>query len=549
MKIGRNDPCHCGSGRKFKRCHGSGTTQGSRKPTNVQPIPGYIRDAFLTAEATRLRRERQQGLGKPIISAEIGGTRFVAIGTRLAYSDKFKTFHDFLGEYIKVTLGADWGNRELGKPLEDRHPILQWYQLLCILQREFIKEPGKVHSGPMTGAAAAYLGLAYDLYALDHNAELQRRLVERLKDRDQFPGALYETFVAASMLRAGFNLEFENESDRSTTHCEFTATSKSGGHRYSVEAKHRQPTNGSDAANNKFRLGRLLHKALGKRAKNDRVVFIDINVPDAASENGVPSHLSKALSDLRKFEGRQWPSGEPLPPAYLFVTNFPYQYNLEKSGFRRSVIAEGFQIPDFKGDAAFASLRGALDARDRHLDMFRLADSLLKHSTIPSTFDGNIPEFAFRKAKNRLVVGQVYLVKDNAGIERRGKLTSAAVDEAKRLAWGVYSLENGQQVIATSPMSDAEIQAYRQYPDTFFGTLMLGAKRSKTPIDLYDFFFSSYQHTPKERLLEFLASAPDQERLKKLSQQDLAKYCCEWFTYGVLKLDPPRCHDQSTRLQ
>ena len=21
-KIGRNDPCHCGSGRKFKKCHG-----------------------------------------------------------------------------------------------------------------------------------------------------------------------------------------------------------------------------------------------------------------------------------------------------------------------------------------------------------------------------------------------------------------------------------------------------------------------------------------------------------------------------------------------
>jgi hypothetical protein len=263
-------------------------------------------------------------------------------------------------------------------------------------------------------------------------------------------------------------------------------------------------------------------------------------VPDAASENEVPSYLSKALSDLRKFEGRLWANGEPLPPAYLFVTNFPYQYNLEKSSFRRSVIAEGFQIPDFKGDAAFSSLRGALDSRDEHSDMFRLAASLLEHSTAPSTFDGKIPEFAFGDAKNRLVVGQVYLVKDNAGIERRGKLTSAVVDEVKRLAWGVYSLENGQQVIATSPMSDAEIQAYRQYPDTFFGTLLPGAKRSKTPIDLYDFFFSSYQHTPKERLLEFLAGAPDLERLKKLSQEELAKYCCEWFTYGVLKLHPSR---------
>jgi preprotein translocase subunit SecA len=22
LKIGRNDPCHCGSGKKFKNCHG-----------------------------------------------------------------------------------------------------------------------------------------------------------------------------------------------------------------------------------------------------------------------------------------------------------------------------------------------------------------------------------------------------------------------------------------------------------------------------------------------------------------------------------------------
>jgi hypothetical protein len=67
-----------------------------------------------------------------------------------------------------------------------------------------------------------------------------------------------------------------------------------------------------------------------------------------------------------------------------------------------------------------------------------------------------------------------------------------------------------------------------------------GARRSKTPIELYDFFFSTYRHTPKERLLEFLADAPDLERLKQLSQDELAKYCCERFTYGVLKSNQTR---------
>ena len=26
-KIGRNDPCHCGSGKKFKKCHGAVTLE------------------------------------------------------------------------------------------------------------------------------------------------------------------------------------------------------------------------------------------------------------------------------------------------------------------------------------------------------------------------------------------------------------------------------------------------------------------------------------------------------------------------------------------
>jgi preprotein translocase subunit SecA len=28
-RVGRNDPCPCGSGRKFKRCHGDPRTRGS----------------------------------------------------------------------------------------------------------------------------------------------------------------------------------------------------------------------------------------------------------------------------------------------------------------------------------------------------------------------------------------------------------------------------------------------------------------------------------------------------------------------------------------
>lgn len=40
-KIGRNDPCHCGSGKKYKKCcQGSDQAQRSETPSLVQPGTG-----------------------------------------------------------------------------------------------------------------------------------------------------------------------------------------------------------------------------------------------------------------------------------------------------------------------------------------------------------------------------------------------------------------------------------------------------------------------------------------------------------------------------
>jgi hypothetical protein len=38
-KIGRNEPCPCGSGRKFKKCHGSSQTQPRAFPSAAQSGP------------------------------------------------------------------------------------------------------------------------------------------------------------------------------------------------------------------------------------------------------------------------------------------------------------------------------------------------------------------------------------------------------------------------------------------------------------------------------------------------------------------------------
>lgn len=522
-KIGRNSPCPCGSGRKFKRCHGV-VAHIPQLPAHLVP---HMLEARDRAIAHQVQRERQQGLGRPIVSTEAFGYRLVAVKNRLLHSKEWRTFHDFLCDYIKVAIGVDWGNAELAKPLHQRHPILGWYHHLCFYQQTFIKDPGKVHSAPMIGAVAAYMRLAYDLYALDHNAELQDKLIGRLKNGDNFAGARYEVYVAATLIRAGFDLEFENEDDRTSTHCEFVATHKRTNKRFSIEAKHRAGT--------KFRLGRQLNRALAKAANHQRIVFIDINVPDTAAGGDIPDYLRTALADLRAFEGRII-NGKPLPAAYVVVTNTPWHHHLHTEAFRCSTMADGFQIQDFKNDTQFPSLRAAIDARERHIEMHELLRAIRDHSEIPSTFDGEIPEFAFGEGAPRLIIGQRYLVKDEDGRERQGLLTTATVMEAERKAYCGLSFDDGTAVISTWDLSEGEMAAWQRHPDTFFGTLGQRTTKAETPLELYDFILSSYNNTSKERLLEFMSGAPDMVDLQTLDQSTLASIYAERCTNSILAM-------------
>ena len=205
MKIGRNDPCPCGSGKKFKKCHNnprfdlSFLIQQAHLEKHLEEEGKRLLEQH---QAKEIQRQAHQGLGRPIISTEFKGYRFVAVGSNLYYG-KWKTFQDFLGDYIKKILGEAWGNEELKKPFEQRHPILKWYYHLCTLQRKYMATPGQVFSGPMTGAASAYYRLAYNLYLIAHNGtDIQTRLLSRLRSAEHYPGAFFETQVAAWLIRA-----------------------------------------------------------------------------------------------------------------------------------------------------------------------------------------------------------------------------------------------------------------------------------------------------------------------------------------------------------
>src|SRR5437899_1019009 len=154
---------------------------------------------------------------------------------------------------------------------------MQWYDKICRLQAAHFKQSGALFSTPVTGAVSAYNRLAYNLYLIAHNSkDIQTRLIGRLKNKDNFQGAFFETQVAAWLIKAGFELEYEDEADRKSKHCEFTATYVPTGEKYSVEAKSREIESTSSS---RPKVGRKLHEALEKKADHKRLIFLNLNKP------------------------------------------------------------------------------------------------------------------------------------------------------------------------------------------------------------------------------------------------------------------------------
>lgn len=190
-KLGRNEPCHCGSGKKYKKCHlrddeARELAKARTERMRALPAPPHVIEMMRRHAVQEEIRRVQQGLGRPIISTMFNDHRMVAVGNTMFWSKDWKTVPDFLSTYIIKTLGSDWANAEIKKPLVERHPIMQWYDAYARYQQSSIKEKGQVASFKINGIVACYLGLAYSLYLIAHNVELQARLVKRLLDPVQF---------------------------------------------------------------------------------------------------------------------------------------------------------------------------------------------------------------------------------------------------------------------------------------------------------------------------------------------------------------------------
>lgn len=488
-------------------------------------------------------REAQQGYGRPISAFQRDGFQVVAVANRVFYSQKWKTFADFLPAYLKAILTPEWGNSELAKPPEERHQILKWFEAYCRYQSESIDGSGVVQSADINGVVACFMGFAYSLYLLDHNVELQERLLRRLKDPLNFQGAYYELIVANILIRAGFTLVLEDETDGKSRHCEFAVISKHTGERYWVEAKMRAVSgvlgktdkDGTKDTNPLSSFRSHLNDALDKPAHDSRLIFIDLNSGQPLGEDGLPKWRQQAISWLENHEKKHLKHGVE---AYVFVTNMAFHRFLSE---RPSIHGQAFGLgmPDFNRPATI-SLFEFYKRRKKHFNAHKIEEAIVRYLEFPTTFDETLPSDTFGEPKPRLKVGDTYLFPEGAGVIA-GTVATAAVNVDEKYAWFGVNTVDGSNRIIRQEMTDDQIADYKKFPDLYFGRVKPVPKVVSTRVQLFESLLEQNQDAPRDFLLNFFTGHPSLGEFKNASTDDLrARYCEEMVARAVaggFKLD------------
>ncbi len=501
-----------------------------------------MQKAIRRHEAEEFIRIQQQGEGKPIISTVFKDHRFVAVGDTLHYSKQWKFFPDFLTDYLKIVTGSEWGDTELDKEWDECHPILRWYHGYCLAQRASEKQPDGTYSATPTGVVNCYLGLSYGLYLLHHNVELQNRLIRRLKNSKNFQGAYYEIIVASCLIRAGFDLTLEDETDEREKHCEFSAISKKTGKKYWVEAKMKSVEGilGKTKVDGSSRTSKPdshvtthLKEALQKPANDERLIFIDVNAPGPSREDVEKQRLppwveasAKRLDDREreKIEGDR---------AYVFITNFPFHWHLEEENPPKMALAYGLGIRDFSKPGKYR-LSDIWKNKQKHIDAYNIMDSLQQYPQIPPTFDGELP-LSPEDAENRIQIGEHYFFEDIGEKGVLAEVTSATVSESeKKMYIAIYTMD-GETHIITREMNDRELDVYRIYGDGYFNIVQHRINRKDDPYELFEWFMESYNNTPREKLLEMCLGRADLSQLEELDDVEIRLTLCEAWVAEIAR--------------
>jgi len=305
-------------------------------------VPNEVWEQFAQQQLQDQEYIRQFGHARAPVTNVFKGYRFVAVGGQMMWmpAEKGKYFTDFLLVLVQNIFGREWWEAEFAKPRDQRHPVAQWRYKAMVYQNKQPKTDEGIYVAKLTGPMAAYYTFAYDLFVVADNGRLDETLLARLKHPELFQGARHELFAEATCIRAGFTIEHEDESDRSSRHAEFTATHRATGEKVSVEAKskHRPGVMGRAGGReaigeHDLPIGKLLNNAIAKNSPHPLVVFMDMNLPWESGARILrmnPPHplIQATLNKLRVGESKL----DPI--SLLVVSNNPAHYTEDEEEVR-----------------------------------------------------------------------------------------------------------------------------------------------------------------------------------------------------------------------
>lgn len=323
-----NGLCPCGSGKRFRKCCAE---------EQLVRLPRLLRQAEESYREMKQREaafiERYGHIRMPI-GAAADGKRYFAVGSRIYVRDsEDDRFVIAVHDIGLLFFGEEFLSKHEQLPFEERHPAVQWMNAWVEEHNRAIQEEPGNPSATQRGAGAAWLRLAFDLYTISDNAELQAVLKQRLLSPSDFQAARYELKIAALWIAAGFTLEFENERNVHKTHPEFIAVDRFSDVRVAVEVKSRhrpgiQGFAGAEIAGaRRPNVRTQLMAAYRKQVDLPLYVFMELNLPPATDEERVTwvEEIYQTLADMTD-EGYHSPS-----PANLVVfTNDPSHYSLRE---------------------------------------------------------------------------------------------------------------------------------------------------------------------------------------------------------------------------
>ena len=208
------------------------------------------------------------------------------------------------------------------------------------------------------------------------------------------------------------------------------------------------------------------------------------------------------------------------------------QNRIQQQGHGRPIVATDFN--DYKmvavGKPRRYTLKEAWRMKQKHIDLFALEDAMKSYPQIPNQFDGDLPPVGPGE-RERIKIGAKY---DFEGTCVAGEVTTATVVESENKIYVGVSGMDGKGHILSEDISDAELEVYRKFPDTYFGVVQPAGKQINDPFEFFEWALSTYSKSSKEKLLEFMKDSSDFETLQTLDQEELALEYCERMTYAAM---------------